>query len=94
MLHVTANNAAYNDISIEAFTQSKIEGQLRFVSAPANGVAYQYTFHKVSLLASGISLKSAEELAKLSFEGTMLASELITGTGESKLFKIVGVELV
>ena len=91
---IVGTNPAYSDISIEAFTESKLEGQLRFVSDTANGVSYVYTFHKVSLLASGdFMLKSPEELAKLSFEGSMLASELITGTGESKLFKIEGTEL-
>jgi len=95
VLHITADNVAYNDIKIEAFMQSKIEGQLRFVSNPANGIAYTYTFHKVSLLASGdFGLKSPEELAKLSFEGKMLASEAITAQDESKLFVINGTELV
>ena len=88
-------NPAYDDISIEGFLNSKLEGKLRFVSAPANGVAYQYTFHRVSLLASGdFALKSSEELTKLSFEGKMLASELEgDGTATSKLFKIEGTEL-
>ena len=94
VVHVTADNVAYSDIRIEAFMNSKLEGKLRFVSQSANGTSYTYTFHKVSLLASGdFMLKSPEELAKLSFEGAMLASELVTGNGESKLFKIEGSEL-
>ncbi len=90
-----STNLAYNDISIEGFLNSKLEGKLRFVSAPANGVAYMYTFYRVSLLASGdFNLKSAEELSKLSFEGTMLASEIDgDGSATSKLFKIEGTEL-
>lgn len=95
VLHITADNASYTDVVLEAFMQSKLEGQLRFVSAPANGLTYTYTFHKVSLLASGdYNLKSAEELAKLSFEGAMLASELITDESASKLFKIESTELL
>lgn len=91
---IVSTNLSYDDIRIEAFLQSKIEGQLRFVSAPANGVAYTYTFHKVSLLASGdFALKSAEEFTSVSFEGKMLASELITAQNESKLFVITGTEL-
>ena len=94
VIHVTADNVAYNDILIEAFIDAKLEGQLRFVSKPANGVAYTYTFHKVSLLTSGdFALKSAEEFTTVSFEGDMLSSELITGEGESKLFKIEGSEV-
>ena len=94
VLHITADNVAYSDISIEAFIESKLEGQLRFVADSANGVSYVYTFHKVSLLASGdYALKSSEELAKLTFEGAMLASELVSGEGISKLFKIEGTEL-
>lgn len=94
VIHVTGNNSAYSDILIEAFIDTKLEGQVRFVSKPANGVAYTYTFHKVSLLASGdFALKSAEEFATISFEGDMLASELVVGAGQSKLFKIEGSEL-
>ena len=94
VIHVTADNVAYNDIRIEAFIDSILEGQLRFVSRPANGLAYIYTFHKVSLLTSGdFALKSAEEFTTVSFEGDMLSSELITGEGESKLFKIEGSEV-
>lgn len=95
IIHITADNVSYNDISIEAFIESKLEGQLRFISAPANGVSYVYTFHKVSLLASGdYMLKSTTEFAKLSFEGSLLASELITAQGISKLFKIEGSEVI
>lgn len=87
-------NLAYNDIEIEAFIESKLEGQLRFVSETANGISYTYTFHKVSILSSGdFMLKATDEFAKLSFEGSMLASELITGAGLSKLFKIEGSEI-
>lgn len=94
VIHITADNSAYSDISIEGFINSKLEGVLTFTSDTANGVAYTYTFHRVSLLASGdYSLKSSEEFAKLTFEGTMLASELISGDGISKLFKIEGTEL-
>lgn len=94
VLHITFDNASYDDIRIEAFLNSKIEGELTFVSDTANGVEYVYTFHRVSLLASGdFSLKSAEDFSTLSFEGTMLASELITAQNESKLFKIEGTEL-
>jgi len=88
---VTFDNGAYEDIRVEAFLNSKIEGVLRFVGKSATGVSYVYTFHKVSLIASGdFSLKSATEFAKLSFEGAMLASDLITANGVSKLFKIEG----
>lgn len=94
VLHITADNSAYDDISIEGFIDTKLEGVLTFISDTANGVAYTYTFHRVSLLASGdYSLKSSEEFAKLTFEGTMLASELVSGDGVSKLFKIEGAEL-
>lgn len=94
VLHVTADNSAYDDIRIEAFTQSKIEAQLRFVSHASNGISYVYTFYRVSLLASGdYSLKSATELAKLAFTGTMLADETKIGTDVSNLFIIEGVEL-
>jgi hypothetical protein len=94
VLHLTFDNSAYDDVRIEAFLESKLEGRLRFVSKPANGMAYTYTFHKVSLLASGdYMLKSADEFSKLSFEGALLASELITEDGVSKLFKIEGSEL-
>lgn len=95
VIHITGDNSAYDDISIEGFLNSKLEGKLRFVSAPANGIAYEYTFYRVSLLVSGdFTLKSAEELAKLSFEGTMLASEIDgDGTATSKLFKIEGTKL-
>ena len=94
VIHVTADNVAYSAIRVEAFMESKLEGQLRFVSDPANGVAYEYKFHKVSLLASGdFALKSADEFSKIAFEGSMLASELITANNESKLFVITGTEL-
>ena len=94
ILHIIADNSAYSDIRVEGFMESKLEGQLRFVSDVANGVAYTYVFHKVSLLASGdFMLKSTEEFSKLSFEGSMLASELITANDESKLFVITGTEL-
>ncbi len=93
-LHITADNSAYNDISVEGFIDSKLEGVLRFESCASNGVSYTYTFHRVSLLASGdFTLKSSEDFARLSFEGTMLASELVSGEGVSKLFKIEGSEL-
>ena len=94
VLHVTADNASYTWINIEGFMNSKLEGELRFVSKPANGVAYVYTFHKVSLLASGdYSLKSSDAFSKLSFEGSMLASELITDPTKSKLFSIEGMDV-
>ena len=94
VLHITADNVAYSDIRIEGFMNSALEGKLRFVSNPANGVAYTYTFHKVSLTASGdFNLKSSDDFAKLSFEGDMLASELVTAQDESKLFVITGTEL-
>ena len=94
ILHITATNVAYNDISIEGFTETKLEGVLTFSSCASNGLNYVYTFHRVSILASGdFALKSAEEFAKLTFEGTMLASELIDGVGISKLFKIEATEL-
>jgi len=94
VLHITADNDAYDDIIIEGFMQTKLEGILRFVGNSATGVSYTYTFHKVSLLASGdFALKSADEWAKLTFEGAMLASELITDPAESKLFKITGTKL-
>lgn len=95
VLHVDADNASYNDVKLEAFMQSQLEGQLRFVSKPANGLAYEYLFHRVSLTASGdYSLKSADEFSKLSFEGDMLASELITASDESKLFVVSYTEAV
>jgi len=94
VLHITADNVAYDDIIIEGFMQSKLEGILRFVGDSATGVSYTYTFHKVSLLASGdFALKSSDEWSKLSFEGVMLSSELITDSAESKLFKIEGTKL-
>jgi len=94
ILHVTYDNAAYNDIRVEAFMESKLEGVLRFVGRSASGLNYTYTFHKVSLLASGdFALKSATEFAKISFEGSMLVSDLINATGVSKLFKIETSEL-
>ena len=66
---------------------------LLFVSCAGNGISYTYTYHRVSLLASGdFALKNSTEFAKLSFEGTMLADESITGSGVSKLFKIQGSE--
>jgi len=87
--NLTYDNAAYNDINIEGFINSKLEGVLEFESCAANGLNYKYTFHKVSLLASGdYNLKSSDEFIKLSFEGTMLASELVSGDGISRLFKI------
>ncbi len=93
VIHVSADNSAYDDINIEGFIDSKLEGILEFESCAGNGISYTYTFHRVSLLASGdYMLKSAEEFSKLAFEGTMLASELITGDGISKLFKIAGSE--
>jgi len=91
--HVTFDNAAYDDIDVQGYTESKIEGVLVFESCAANGVNYKYTFHRVSLLASGdFNLKNASEFVKLSFEGTMLASELVSGDGVSKLFKIEAAE--
>ncbi len=94
ILHITADNAGYNDISIEGFIETKLEGVITFSSCASNGVSYIYTFHRVSLLASGdFALKSSEEFSKLTFEGTMLASELVSGDGISKLFKIEGSEL-
>ena len=93
-LHITADNSAYDDIVIEGYIDTKLEGVLTFTSCASNGVSYVYTFHRVSLLASGdYNLKSSEEFAKLAFEGTMLASELVSGAGISKLFKIEGTEL-
>lgn len=93
VLHITANNATYVDVSIETFTKTKLEGVLTFTGKPANGVAYTYTFHRVSLLASGdFSLKSSDEFSTLSFEGTMLSSELVTGEGLSKLLTVTGIE--
>lgn len=93
--NLTYDNASYNDITIEGFIQSKLEGKLIFKSCANNGLNYVYTFHKVSLLASGdFNLKSSTEFAKLSFEGTMLASEFVTATGQSKLFKIEASEKV
>ena len=93
VLHVTYDNAAYDDINIEGYIETKIEGVLIFKSCAGNGLNYTYTFHRVSLLATGdYSLKNATEFNKLSFEGTMLASELISGNGISKLFKIEAAE--
>jgi len=93
--NLTYDNASYNDITVEGFIASKLEGKLIFKSCASNGLNYVYTFHKVSLLANGdFNLKSSTEFAKLSFEGTMLASELITATGQSKLFKIEASEKV
>lgn len=92
-LHLTYDNASYNEYDIEAFINSKLEGTLRFISDSANGLSYIYTFHRVSLLASGdFSLKSSEDFLKLSFEGTILSSELISGDGISKMFKIEATE--
>ncbi len=94
VLHIVADNSAYDDITIEGYIDTKLEGVLTFTSCASNGVSYVYTFHRVSLLASGdYALKSSEEFAKLAFEGTMLASELVSGAGISKLFKIEGTEL-
>ena len=89
VLNLTYDNSDYDDINIEGFINSKLEGVLQFDGCSASGLNYTYTFHRVSLLASGdYSLKSSEEFVKLSFEGTMLASELVSGDGISKLFKI------
>ncbi len=94
ILHITADNVGYNDITIEGYTETKLEGVLTFTSCASNGVSYVYTFHRVSLLASGdFALKSSEEFSKITFEGIMLASELVSGAGISKLFKIEGTEL-
>ena len=88
-LNLTYDNVEYDDINIEGFIHSKLEGILQFEACSANGLNYSYTFHRVSLLANGdYSLKSSDEFIKLSFEGTMLASELVSGEGVSKLFKI------
>jgi hypothetical protein len=88
-LHLTYDNDAYGDITIEGFIHSKLEGVLIFESCAGNGLDYKYTFHRVSLLVNGdYSLKNATEFNKLSFEGTMLASELVNGDGVSKLLKI------
>jgi len=93
IIHIVADNAAYSEVVVETFTNSKIEGQLRFMSCAANGLSYEYLFHKVSLSSSGdYNLKSAEEFIKLSFEGKVLASELITDPNESKLFRITATE--
>jgi len=87
--NLTYDNAAYTDYRVEAFIKSKLEGKLVFKSCASNGLSYTYTFHKVSLLASGdFGLKSPNEFSKLSFDGTMLSSDLVTGDGVSKLFKI------
>ena len=87
--NLTYDNAAYTDHRVEAFIKSKLEGKLVFKSCASNGLNYTYTFHKVSLLASGdFGLKSPTEFSKLSFEGTMLSSDLVSGDGLSKLFKI------
>jgi len=94
ILHITAENISYNDISIEGFIDTKLEGRLVFISDAANGISYKYTFHRVSLSASGdFALKSSGEFVKLTFEGAMLASETITDVGTSKLFKIEGTSL-
>ena len=90
---VTYDNAQYDDIDIQGFTDSKLEGILVFESCAGNGLNYTYTFHRVSLNASGdYSLKSPTDFVKLSFKGKMLASELVTGSGMSKLFKIESAE--
>ena len=95
IIHIVADNLEYSSIRIEAFTQASIFGKLRFVSCAANGISYEYTFHKVSLLSSGdYALKSAEDFITLSFEGKMLASELITDPNLSKLFVINAVSKV
>jgi hypothetical protein len=94
VLHIVADNAGYRDIQLEGFMESKLEGKLRFVGASATGINYTYTFHRVSLLASGdYGLKSTDEFAKLSFEGSMLSSENIVASDESALFLITGTEL-
>ena len=93
--NLTYDNAAYIDHNVEAFIKSKLEGKLVFKSCAATGLNYIYTFHKVSLLASGdFNLKSPTEFSKLSYEGTMLASDLVSGDGVSKLFKIEASEKV
>ena len=93
VLHVTGDNASYEAIKIEAFTKNKVECALRFVSCAANGISYEYFFHKVSLRASGdMTLKNATEFATLTFEGKILADETVTGTGASKLLRIEGAE--
>lgn len=93
VLHVSADYSAYDDITIQGFINTKLEGILKFTSCAGNGVNYVYTFHRVSILASGdYSLKSGDDFIKLTFEGTMLASEIIVGDGISKLFKIEGSE--
>ena len=92
-IDITFDNAEYNDYNLEGYEKTKIEGILVFQSHAANGLSYVYTFHKVSLLASGnFSLKSDKDIAKLSFDGVILASELVTGDGVSKLFNIKATE--
>lgn len=92
-LHVTGDNATYEAIKIEAFTKNKVECSLRFVSCAANGISYEYFFHKVSLRASGdMTLKNSTEFATLAFEGKILADESIVGTGASKLLRIEGAD--
>ena len=92
-IDITFDNAHYADYNLEGYTKSKIEGVLEFVSHAANGLSYTYTFHKVSLLASGsFSLKSDKDLAKISFDGVLLSSEFVTGDGVSKLFNIKSTE--
>jgi hypothetical protein len=93
-INVTYDNQAYDDIRIEAFQNAKLEGRLRFAGCSSSGISYVYTFHKVSLLASGdFNLKSPTELQQLSFTGTLLATDLVSGDGVSKLFKIEGTEV-
>jgi len=94
ILHITADNAGYEDIQLEGFMESKLEGKLRFVGKSATGLNYTYIFHRVSLLASGdFALKSSEEFTKVSFEGSMLASEDVIAQDESKLFQIKATKL-
>ncbi len=93
IINITFDNAEYDSLRIEAFMNSKLEGRLRFEGCSSSGLNYVYTFHKVSLLASGdFNLKSPTEFQTLSFTGTMLASELVSGDGVSKLFKITSTE--
>ena len=47
VIHITADNSAYSDISIEGYMDTKLEGVLTFTSCSANGVSYVYTFHRV-----------------------------------------------
>ena len=64
---------------VQAATKSKIEGKMKFISAPAVGPKREWNFHKVSILPSGdMALKAADDWAKATFEVKVLKDDTIS----------------